>query len=454
MIQPMVTSLEPSIPDTTLSVEKDSYIMKDSPNMNQGANSNLKVQSIRQMRSVLSFDLSPFETIQVKSATLRVFASLNGLNWGSGQTVEIHKLLTTWTEGNGFNANRGVGRGITWNCATDDNITNAVPNCSLRWNGGSYAVLPSDKRPVTNTTMGIWIEFNVTGDVNSFLDNNPGDNYGWLIKNTNEQNSGSITFVSKESTDVVHRPQLVLTFSQPTEGPAPYDGSIGMITIAFGHAYAGQSSAMNNMTNYHFTGNVSPVVSKIGTRGYLTQSYLLNLKNLGWEILAHSMTHPKIDNITPDSKLQYEIVQSKISLTNMGFCITGYESPYDKITTNSSVYIKNNFKYSVINPNRQNTAYSIIHDGANWHFPLAIHYYGVGIGLGIHDLNTAKSVIDYAIANHTYLILNFHQIDNISETYHTSPQLFFQIIQYVKAKSDAGQIKVENSENALGLKCP
>src|SRR5437660_1257935 len=97
-----------------------------------------------------------------------------------------------------------------------------------------------------------------------------------------------------------------------------YDGSIGMVTLAFGHAFASELPAIKNVTNYQFVGNISPVETKIGTVGYMTQTDLLNYKNTGWQILSHSMTHPRIDSTTSSTVLQYELVQSKDFLTNMG----------------------------------------------------------------------------------------------------------------------------------------
>ena len=252
---------------------------------------------------------------------------------------------------------------------------------------------------------------------------------------------------------------LPITLSSQQEAsalasPPIYDGSKGAVTFAFGHAFKSQLPAIKNVTSFGFTGNISPVETKIGKSGWMTQSDLTNYKNAGWQILSHSMTHPRISSSTSDSVLKYEIVQSKNALTNMGFCITGYESPFDVITTNSAVYIKNNYKYAVINPNKYNTPYSITHDGSNWGFNKAVHYYGVGNGLAIHDFNSAKAAIDYAVNNHAYLILNVHQIDNSGTTYHTSPALYWKILQYVKQKSDAGQLNVENSVQALGISCP
>ncbi len=236
--------------------------------------------------------------------------------------------------------------------------------------------------------------------------------------------------------------------------PTQYNGTIATVTFAFGHAYKSQLQAMNNLTKYHFMGNISPVYTKIGNSGYLSISQLLTLQNNGWQILSDSMTHPKIDSSTPDSTLQYEIVQSKQNLTSNGFCITGYESPFDIITTNSSYYIQNNYNYAVINPNHQNTVYSISNDGLQWNFPVAIHYYGVGKGLAYNNFTTIKPLIDYAIKNKTYLVLNFHQIDQSTNPYSTYPQDIWQIMKYVHQQSNAGKLHVENSVQALGISCP
>jgi len=252
-------------------------------------------------------------------------------------------------------------------------------------------------------------------------------------------------------------PSVISSYQQEASAliaPAKYNGSKGTLTFAFGHAFKSELPAIINVTRYNFGGNISPVETKIGDIGYMTQTQLLNYQNAGWQILSHSMTHPRIDSTTSSSVLKYQIVQSKSALTNIGLCITGYESPFDIITTNSAVYIKNNYKYAIINPNRQNTVYSITHDGLKWNFPTAIHYYGVGKGLSIHDFATAKKQIDYAINNHTYLVLNFHQIDSSTNPYSTYPSVFWQILQYAKQKSDAGQLNVENSVQALGISCP
>jgi hypothetical protein len=212
---------------TTLAPEKDSFIRSSAKDTNAGANEVLILQKSGDKKSLVSFDLSPFQTQQVSDAKLRLFVTYNGGNWGpEGRTIAVHKLLSDWTEGNGIDSvpiaidpsvvkQRGTGEGVTWGCPFDANIANTQPDCSLsilEWNGGYFESTASDLVLITSTTVGVWIAFDVTEDVNSFLDVGPTDNFGWLIKKSKQSEIGQIAFASKESTEVDQRPQLVLTF--------------------------------------------------------------------------------------------------------------------------------------------------------------------------------------------------------------------------------------------------
>ncbi len=86
-------------------------------------------------------------------------------------------------------------------------------DCNQTWNGGSFVPSATDKITITNNTKGVWLAFDATKDVKSFLDGNPSNNFGWMIKKTSGLSDGSIAFASRENPDVSHRPQLVLTFS-------------------------------------------------------------------------------------------------------------------------------------------------------------------------------------------------------------------------------------------------
>jgi hypothetical protein len=105
---------------------------------------------------------------------------------------------------------------VTWNCATDANISNKRADCNSKWNGANFAPEIIDSETITSATLNTWIEFDVTENVQSILDGNS-ENYGWLIKKSNENNSGRIAFASSEHVDDSIRPQLVLEFGTPAE---------------------------------------------------------------------------------------------------------------------------------------------------------------------------------------------------------------------------------------------
>jgi hypothetical protein len=220
------TACVPIPTDITLDVDKDSFIRNGAKNTNEGDNTILMVQKAGNKRTLVSFDLSNYEGQQVSSATLKLYVTYNGGNWGkhNDRMIEVHKLLSDWTEGNGANfiprnlddddeptKNKGTGSGVTWACSTDSNISNKKTDCNPKWNGGNFDGVISDSEIIKSDTLNQWIELDVTGDVNSFLSGNA-DNFGWLIKKSNEHNSGRIAFASSENTSLENHPQLVLEF--------------------------------------------------------------------------------------------------------------------------------------------------------------------------------------------------------------------------------------------------
>ena len=205
------------------------------PVTNEGVNKMMRVRDSGNNRALASFDqneiLSAAQGRTLQSATLRLYIEENGNNWGAnGGTIDVHRLLTNWTEGNGFNdkpasitlsqfnalQTRGNGPGVTWKCATDTEINNQHTNCSPEWNGASFNLTPTatitifKDNPPTGTvkTMG-WIEFDVTSDLHAFI-NNSAQNYGWIVKKTNERNAGLVEFTSDEAT--TNKPELVIFF--------------------------------------------------------------------------------------------------------------------------------------------------------------------------------------------------------------------------------------------------
>jgi hypothetical protein len=227
--------LNPGQAVTVLSSNKDSFIKQGESNTNEGINTMMRVRDSGNNRVLVSFDqnemLDAAQERTLQSATLRLYIEENGNNWGpNGRTIDLHRLLSDWAEGNGFNdkpasmtlsqfnelKTRGNGLGVTWKCATDTEINNQQTNCDSVWNGADYNPTPTDTitifkdNPPTGTIKSVgWIEFDVTADLQAFLSDTE-QNYGWIVKKTDEGASGLVEFTSDEAP--TNMPELVLLF--------------------------------------------------------------------------------------------------------------------------------------------------------------------------------------------------------------------------------------------------
>jgi hypothetical protein len=217
-----VTVVIPEPVTTTFNSSADTYVKSGSDNRNTGVGTFMRLRASGDNRSLVRFDQTAMQTTignkEVLSAKLRVTIVDNSNNWGTtGRTIDVHRLIANWAEGNGTESDRGTGSGATWNCAIDSLIQNQAKNCSgaTEWEMGqpnNPAVHPwvqtaSATQTITNNQSGV-VEFDVTSDVSSFLDST-NQNYGWIIKKTVEGQNGQVSFGTKESASV---PQLVVTY--------------------------------------------------------------------------------------------------------------------------------------------------------------------------------------------------------------------------------------------------
>lgn len=219
---PTVTPTYTPTPSTvTFNSLGDTFLGNGMPNRNLGAEVFMRLQQSGNNRSLIRFSQSALESAvgnnTVLSAKLRLTIVDNKDNWGTGRTVDVHRLIMDWAEGDGTEADRGVGAGSTWNCALDSIISNVSKNCSgaTEWEMGQpnnplvhpWVTTASDTTTIVNGQSGI-IEFDVTADVQDFL-NGISNNFGWIIKKTDEGQAGQLSFGTKESSSV---PQLIVTY--------------------------------------------------------------------------------------------------------------------------------------------------------------------------------------------------------------------------------------------------
>lgn len=201
----------------------DTYVKSGSDNRNTGAGLFMRLQASGDNRGLVRFDQATLQSTIGSSSSalisvkLRLTITDNGNNWGTGRTIDVHRLLQDWTEGNGTETTRGSGAGATWECGSDTNIANQSKNCTgvTEWEMGQpnnfpvhpWAQSASATQTITNSQSGV-VEFDVTRDVAAFL-NGTQPNYGWIIKKTDEGQNGQVSFGTKEST---FSPQLIVTY--------------------------------------------------------------------------------------------------------------------------------------------------------------------------------------------------------------------------------------------------
>jgi hypothetical protein len=180
---------------TTFSVVKDSYLRHGAPNTNEGSSTFLRVRESGDNAALLGFELSNQDVSGLLTARLVLTIQETGNNWGSGRVIRAHRLLGDWTEGNGFNAGgntRGTGTGVTWNCASDQDVSDQTPDCLEEWDGGVYAPSTAEGFVVTSGMTGE-VSFDVTLDVKA------GASFGWVVRKEEENQPGRVEFESKES---------------------------------------------------------------------------------------------------------------------------------------------------------------------------------------------------------------------------------------------------------------
>jgi peptidoglycan/xylan/chitin deacetylase (PgdA/CDA1 family) len=177
---------------------------------------------------------------------------------------------------------------------------------------------------------------------------------------------------------------------------------------------------------------------------YMTWDQITQLKNTyGWEIGGHTVTHPMLatDNLT-DAQLTQEIAGGKQTMVSHGFNPTTFATPYGDYDNRVLAEIAKSYAahrgFWDVSPNAWPYNDYIINN-------MQVQY-GVSVA-------SVEAAIDQAIANKTWLVLTFHDIEPTPSTnpddYQYATADLATIAAYVKAKQDAGQIKSVKMQDGL-----
>ncbi|MEP0842388.1 MAG: thrombospondin type 3 repeat-containing protein, partial [Phycisphaerae bacterium] len=191
-----------------LYANQDSFLRQDpTDEVNEGANTRLRVAKSGLNRAVVAFDMTGVETEGIRKAmlVLTLAEAPVGFPTNGNRKVRAYRLNVAWTEGNGFNlggGTRGSGAGATWSCPSDANVANTSADCGSPWNGGDYHAA-TGPGVVHAADMPVEVRFDVTDDLRA-----TGAPHGWLLKKMQENENGTASYYSREGAAAAGNPAL------------------------------------------------------------------------------------------------------------------------------------------------------------------------------------------------------------------------------------------------------
>ena len=134
----------------------------------------------------------------------------------------------------------------------------------------------------------------------------------------------------------------------------------------------------------------------IGTPYHLAPAQILALRDAGWEIMGHTVTHPNLNSLTT-AQIDDELFRSKSLLEGMGLTVKNIVYPFNK--NNPTVRASTR------------THYRSGRGGTNSFNSGAIDPYFLKSFTLKHDLPLMESLIDQAFRDKSWLIIYTHELD-------------------------------------------
>lgn len=200
----------------------------------------------------------------------------------------------------------------------------------------------------------------------------------------------------------------------------------GMVTFRFDDGYASTyKEALPILEKYNMTGVAAVITDKVGSFSYMTWEQIRRLFFQHWEIMSHTVTHPKLLEISP-AKAKLEITKSKKDLEGHGLLIVGLATPGASVKAGT-----------VLDEIQRDYLYCTGQKNAN-DIPLGNPYL-VGNFSG-HTIRKfqLKEIIDFAQKQNQWVIFVFHRIDRSGRKTSTSPAYFEGIVKDISSS----QLKV------------
>lgn len=134
----------------------------------------------------------------------------------------------------------------------------------------------------------------------------------------------------------------------------------------------------------------------INTQDHMTPAQIRDLRDAGWEILSHTVSHPNLNSLSPE-KIEAELSASKAELDRLGLPVKNLVYPFNK---NNKIVRSIAKKYYRSARGGTNSLNADVPD------PYFLKSFSMK-----HDVARMKEHIDAAFANKNWLIFYQHEID-------------------------------------------
>lgn len=166
-------------------------------------------------RGVIRFDTSSIPPgATVTGVSLRLYMSNPPQGEHPANTVNLHRLLASWGEGDS-NGGAAGGQGAA-SQPNDATWIHRFFNTSF-WTtpGGDFVTGSSGSTVVGSSNQAYtWSGPGLVADVQSWVDA-PAGNFGWLVRGSEASAQTTKRFFSRENADIPNRPQLTVNFTLP-----------------------------------------------------------------------------------------------------------------------------------------------------------------------------------------------------------------------------------------------
>lgn len=191
-------------------------------------------------------------------------------------------------------------------------------------------------------------------------------------------------------------------------------------------------------------GCVNVIVSSVGNNNFMTWDQLKELKDMGWTVASHTMTHPNIRDLT-ESEIEYEYGESSRILKRHGLDYDILVMPHGATTELSRKISRKYYKMAVniVRPQLSNKIPYI--DNQNMTRVAGLSQKVAGVE---PTLEECKAMVDEAIANNDYIIFEDHSHYDIYDNTRKLDELR-ELIQYIKLKG----VPIVNLSESFEMKC-